>query len=339
MCPPGITIAASVNDLAPATDQFRAIAGRRVCVGAAGSTTGWGVVRSLLARWPDVAVVAADTNPRELVAAAAIADGFLRVPTAEGPGYVEAMGAALHEHAIDTYIPIHDLDLIAAAGAAAEGAWPGVTVVGPSLAAAELCWDKLATAGALAAAGVRAPMTMSAADADASDGGPWMLKPRRGVGSVGVRPLDDLGGLAESERTPDVIVQERCLLPEVTIDAFASRGQAVTLCRDRVEVKAGVCTKARLFLDDELTRLATATASACRLRGTFCMQVMRDARDSWSVTDVNPRPGGATAMSVAVGMDFHSAMLAAAWGVDTAPCFVPPDGDRWVARGYAEYIL
>lgn len=316
-------------------------AGRhRVCVGAAGSATGWGVVRSLRARWPELDVTAVDTNPRELVAAAALATAFVRVPPAESAGYAEAMGALFRERRVDTYVPIHDLDLIAAARAAADVAWPGVTVVGPSLTAAELCWDKLAACAAMERAGVRVPATIAGDAADAAGAGPWIVKPRRGVGSVGVRAIGDLGDLLETERTADVIVQERCDPPEVTIDAFADRdGHATALCRERLEVRAGVCTKARLFADCELQQLAAATASACGLRGTFCLQAMRDARNGWTVTDVNPRPGGGTAMSVAVGMDFHSAMLAAAWGMDGAAFLVLPDRERWVARGYVEQVL
>jgi carbamoylphosphate synthase large subunit len=100
-----------------------------------------------------------------------------------------------------------------------------------------------------------------------------------------------------------------------------------------------VCTKARLFADERLQELAGAVAAACGLRGTFCLQVMRGRAGRWMVTDVNPRPGGGTAMSVAVGMDFHAAMVAAAWGADGASLLSLPDGERWVARGYVEHVL
>ena len=61
--------------------------------------------------------------------------------------------------------------------------------------------------------------------------------------------------------------------------------------------------------DESLTALACRLADGLELSGPFCFQVIADA-----ITDVNPRPGGGTRMSVAAGVDLHSAALADAWG-------------------------
>jgi carbamoyl-phosphate synthase large subunit len=311
-----------------------------VWVGAAGSATGWGVVQSVRERWPDATIVAADSNPRHRVAAAADADAFAQVPVATDAAFGPALATALAEHRIDVYVPIHDLELIAAARLREAGALPaGVACTAPSLAAAELCWDKLAVADALEAAGLPAARTAPGADAWI---GPCVAKPRRGVGSRGVRVLDDGALRTDDERGDGYVVQERCDGPEVTVDAFRSRDGrvAAALCRERVATRGGVATTGRLFADAELEALAERLADAVGLRGAFCFQVMRPAGQArgWRITDVNPRVGGATRMSVAVGFDVHAAMLADAWGEDPAPYLARPDGERWVTRGYVERV-
>lgn len=307
-----------------------------IWVGAAGSATGWGVIQSLRERRPDARIVAADTNPRHLVAAAADADAFVRVPAAGDPRFAGALASGLAEHDIDVYVPIHDLELIAAAAAREAGRLPAsVACTAPGHAAAALCWDKLETARALEAAGVPAPLTV----AGSSDWrGPCVVKPRHGVASRGVR-LVDAAQRTGVERTDAYVVQQRCDPPEITIDAFWSADGAcfAALARERLEVRAGVATKGRVFADAELAGLARAVAQATGVRGAFCLQVMRGAH-GWQVTDVNPRPGGATRMSVVCGLDVHGAMVADALGEDPSAHLAAPGDERFVLRGYVERV-
>jgi predicted ATP-grasp superfamily ATP-dependent carboligase len=129
--------------------------------------------------------------------------------------------------------------------------------------------------------------------------------------------------------------------PEITIDAFRAADGAFfrCACRERVEVKAGVCTKARVHDDPELLALARAIADRLPLRGTFCVQVMRDAAGAWRVTDINARPGAGTRLSAAVGLDFLCATLVDAWGGDARPLLPPLGRERWVVRAYVEYVM
>ena len=84
-----------------------------------------------------------------------------------------------------------------------------------------------------------------------------------------------------------------------------SRGRAggpvQAVCRERLEVKAGVCTKARVFTDPQIGDLAERLGAGLGLEGAFCFQVMRDAARGWVVTDVNARHGAGSRMSAAVG--------------------------------------
>lgn len=311
---------------------------RRIWVGAAASMTAWGLVQTIRERLPGAFVVAADSGPRELAAASAVADAFVRVPVAADPAFADALVAGLAEHRIDVYAPIHDAELVAGARLRDRGELPtGVRCTAPPASVAALCADKLAVSGVLAEAGVAVPRTEPG---DAAWTGPCVVKPRRGVGSRGVR-LVDAAQRSPEERTAGFVAQEPCLGPEVTIDAFLARdGRSfAAACRERVEVRAGITTKARVFADDELAELARAVAAATGLHGTYCVQAMRAADGGgWCVTDVNPRPGGATRMSVVCGVDVHSAMLADACGEPADAHLAPLTVERWVTRGYVECL-
>lgn len=304
--------------------------------------TAWGVVQSLRASHPGLRLVVADTNPRELVAAAADADAFERVPAAADAAFRTAFAAAVERHGVDTWIPIHDAEIVAAAAAREAGTLPAsVVVTAPSAAAARLCGDKLAVAEALAAAGVGSPVTVRG-DMAGDWSGPCMVKPRDGVGSRGARLLADPHLRTPEEASAAYVLQEPCTAPEVTIDAFRSArdGWFAAACRERIDVRAGVATRCRVFSDPQLERFAQATAETLGLTGAYCLQAMRStAGDRWLVTDVNPRLGGATRMSVVAGMDFHAAMVAEAWGEDARPFLPGLARERWVARGYVERLL
>jgi carbamoylphosphate synthase large subunit len=314
-----------------------------VWVGAAGTGIAFGTLKSIRESWGnDVTVVAADINPPHLIAAAALADRYVVTPPFSEVRFPKALLEALAEHAVDTYFPILDEEIVIAATMQERGELPdAINVLAPPAAAARICLDKLGTAQWLSANGLPSPETWNAADARWRTDG-LILKPRRGRGSLGVRTVESPEEL-ELYRAEGLVAQERCALPEITIDAFRSRSgkRFRALCRERIEVKAGVCTKARVFEDAQLMELAAAVAEGLRLVGTFCLQVMRGQRSGgWVVTDVNPRPGAGTRMSTAVGVDFLAANLADAWGIEVTDALLPVlKTDRYVVRQHAEYVL
>lgn len=317
---------------------------RVVWLGAAGTATAFGLLRSAREVWRDrVAFVAADINPRERVAASAVAAAFEQVPFVVDPGFSSFLLERLAHHGVDTYVPILDSEIVVAAELRDGGELPaGMVTLAPSVQTSRRCLDKLAMAEWLVSVDLPTPQTATANDAAWRPEG-LIAKPRTGVGSVGFQRLDapeDLERL-RAEGGEDV-VQSRCEPPEITVDAFRGAGGEVqrAVCRERLEVKAGVATKARVFDDDELAGLARRLGDGLELQGAFCFQVMRSSGGGgWAITDVNPRPGAGTRMSAAVGVDVLAATLANAWGLDPRPMLPPLAGERYVARQYAEFVV
>jgi biotin carboxylase len=245
----------------------------------------------------------------------------------------------MRRHAVDTYVPLLVDEIVAAAELRDAQALPGVRVLAPSAETARLCADKLLLAAWLESAGFPVPPTHAAGEAVWWPEG-VVVKARTGEGSRGVEVLDDLGQLERAHvRGDDAVAQRRCGGPEVTVDAFRSSREPgfAAICRERLEVKAGVCTKARLFRDSELESLVEAVMVELDLTGAACVQMMRGPA-GWELTDVNPRSGGATAMSVGAGFDVPAAALADLWGADPWPYLRPFEGEAHAVRTYAESI-
>lgn len=298
-----------------------------VLVSAAGTATAYGILRSLRERWGDrLRLVAADINPPHLVAAAAVADATHTVPLAADPEFTAAITGLLRAEGATVWWPVVDLEIVVAAGL--RDALPGVRLLAPPRATAELCLDKLALARRLDALGLPTPPTWPAEEARWQPGG-LVLKPRRGFGSRGVVFAEREQDLV---RAGDLVAQPRLTGPEVTIDALRTRdGATRAVARERLEVKAGVSTKARVYEDEVLSDLAARLADGLELTGPFCFQVIAGA-----ITDVNPRPGGGTRMTVAAGVDLHSAALADALG---EPFALPRlERERFVVRHWEEVV-
>ena len=90
-----------------------------------------------------------------------------------------------------------------------------VPYFGPGSAARERCYDKYEACRRIAGA----PRTFLASEAH-SLSAPFVLKPRRGSDSIGVRLVDDV---PPGKRDDDHLVQERIVGDEVTVALFRER--------------------------------------------------------------------------------------------------------------------
>lgn len=315
-----------------------------VVIGAAGTASAFGVARTLRDHWPDeVKVIAVDINPRRLVATAAISHEYVQSPPVADPGYRDWLTRALGEAAADLYVPLLDEDIALAAELAEAGHLPNRTrVSAPSAASARICLDKLETFNWLRAHGIGACDTWAPPQAVWS-GEDLVAKPREGVGSSGFRLLTSEEELEQVRDDDRLVVQPRCGPPEITIDAHLSQtGETFrAVCRERLETKAGVSTKARVFESEELAAMAEGVARGLGLGGASCIQVMRDGSDEWCVTDLNARPGGGSRMSTAAGVDILGASYAEILDrpFDIVDALEPLSGDTFVVRQYNEYVV
>jgi D-alanine-D-alanine ligase-like ATP-grasp enzyme len=95
----------------------------------------------------------------------------------------------------------------------------GVAYAGPGSAALERCYDKYEATRTVAAAGLETPQTYLASAAPGLRA-PFVLKPRRGSDSIGVRIV---AAIPARKRNDDYVAQERVIGDEVTVAIFRDR--------------------------------------------------------------------------------------------------------------------
>jgi biotin carboxylase len=315
---------------------------RRLIVGSAGSGIAFGTIQSIRDRYAkSVVVIAIDTNRRELVAASVLADAFVQVPLARAPEFPAALQGLAASYPDSYYLPIHDEEIDVAARLAAEGRLPrGLKLIAPPYDVARLCSDKWEMHRWLTTKGLPSPQTdLATAEALEKMQRPAILKPREGTGGAGIRPIHDATDLKDLDPSK-WLLQETLQAYPVAVNMFLSRSAAVfhCICREALEMRAGVPTKARIFDDRALASLSERLARSLPLFGASHYEVMRDAADRWRIIDVNPRSGVSTRMCAVVGLDFAAANLADYWGEPTEPMFRPLDGEHYIMRQYTDYV-
>jgi carbamoylphosphate synthase large subunit len=288
--------------------------------------------------------LATDTNQSELVTSSVWADHFIQVAPSSSGLFLEQFGQLLAEHRNAKVYPAVNSDFDALMRLKTNGAHWHADFVLPAEHTVSIASDKIELARILSGLGVKTPRSFSADDVRSSKTPEKMfMKPRNGFGSRGARPISSSEAMTlPTDALAANVFQEVCDGPEVTVDAFhdAVTGDSISVCRERLEVKSGVCTKARLFLDKFLDAIAIRIGEFLEIRGSFCFQVMRSGGD-WIVTDVNLRPGAGTALSCAIGADFFAAMHATRCGqqgIKHIDVNILQRGDAFVTRQYAEYV-
>lgn len=274
-----------------------------------------------------------DCNPKHLVSASVFADEYIEMPLFKDPSYSSFVRTMIHEKSVDIVIPFMDADVLHFAQLYESGERIELQVRSSEY--ADICFDKYKTFLFCKKHHIPTPETFLIHDEYALQEG--ILKPRSGHGSVveHIRSHQTLTHLGNKE---EFIFQERCERPEITVDVFNPKQMQTwySLCRERIEIKSGVCTKARIFFDPSLHQLAGKISELLQLQ-SYCFQVMQQ-NNQWVVTDINPRLGAGTAMSTEVGMDFFAAMIADYLGEDFRTYLKQYEGVAYVTRQYKNIL-
>jgi hypothetical protein len=306
-----------------------------VLLGSAGVGTAYATAKALRKNF-NVKIVSADINPSYLVTTNLLSDFFELVQESVCEDFGNEMIEIIEKYQVDTYIPFVDKEVQKVAELYQSGKISSnisLQVKDPKI--AEICNDKYLTYKWLSANNFPTPKTDLIENLSQLKNG-FIVKPRSGFGST-IQKITD-PSLIRIENPDKYLVQEQCHLPEVTIDVNYSKkyDSLRYVCRERIETKSGVCTKARLFQDPYLGEIALNLSKRLDL-SSFCFQVMK-LNNEFVITDINPRLGAGTAMSAAIGQDFFSAMFSNLWGENPEKYFAKFSEEKYVTRQYCEFI-
>lgn len=307
---------------------------KTVMVLSGGTATAWSIceaVRSVVSS--NVKLIVCDTNPEYLVHTSVLADVFLTVPPIISKGYYEHMLQLMKDHGVDILIPLIDLDLQLFPRDSEVLIEMGVFSTAPVRRTFQSLSDKKMLHNTLTALDIPTPALYEKMDIDSET--TYFVKPQLGFGSRNARPM--LGSEILQQDIGECIIQEMCDFPELTADVFVNGDLVMTVCRERIETKAGVCTKARVFSCDEVSKAVQKLAKYLPLPEVCCMQFMKGSGGEWMLTDCNLRLGAGSALSAAVG--FCAAEAAVSCWLEM-PQIVPsqPESERYVLRHYTEVV-
>jgi hypothetical protein len=314
---------------------------KNILLSAGGTATAWHLASLISEKFRSYFnLFVCDINPPHLIPASRLAQRYFQVPRIDNPDYHSRMLELFDEHGIDIYVPLIDADVHRFPIDATELVSRGVRSTGILSSASAVIGNKRTLSAFLESHGFCTPRTVSLEDVARQPGRKFFIKPEQGFGSRSARVVEAEEVLRAVAGEPGLLVQELCGGPEVTVEVF-NRGAVLSLCRERLETKAGVCTKARVFEDDALHSLAERLCGVLDLPIAFCFQVMLGPAGEWLITDLNPRLGAGTALSTAYGWSLASAALTC-WGdlpLDPQQFLRTLPGSKYVVRVYQEKVM
>jgi carbamoyl-phosphate synthase large subunit len=313
---------------------------KTVLVTAAGTATAVNVIKRL-ADMGNVRIVTTDSNPAHLIAAPSRwhTSHFQVPPASQRVPFIESLVRICEDESVNAIYPIHDAEILAVAESRA--AFPDRVQFPKNTYETVLsCNDKWMCHNVCLSANLPMPRTILGSELRASEfaeGAELVRKPRSGVGSKGVRRVKDFSELdPEADLNDKMLYQTPCTGSEFTVDVLCMNDLFVAVARERLEIRSGVCTKARVFVDQWITELSRRIAVVFGLSGLFCFQLMGNSpAHDLQIIDINPRSGGGTALTAAAGFPIYEAYFSGELGLDGRQRYIVQCNERLKSKANA----
>jgi carbamoylphosphate synthase large subunit len=284
---------------------------RKILILGGGTATTWHLSKLIKEKFFDsFHLCIADINEKKLIPASTLCDSYFQLPPIADPFYYDFMLKLFEEEKIDVVVPLIDFDLLFFPKDNPDLLRLNILSTAPNQETISLFKSKSASSDYLHAKHIRVPRIYQKSEIESETN--YFVKPDKGFGSKDARV----------EKGKDIffsdqfIVQEVLHRPEITVEIFKKDTIVKYICRERLDVKAGVSTKARFFDDKEIKGIIEQVSRFVDLPLASCVQFMKDTDNQWCLTDFNMRLGAGTALSSAAGFSIASAFLSVLAGKD-----------------------
>lgn len=282
-----------------------------------------------------IRIVGADINKEWMIPTKPFLDGFYQCPFTSDPSYYQFILSICKKESVSFLLPSFDADQKLFYDGNVDLEELGVRSLGISQKLIDIYQSKEETNCYLNSVGLPIPRLFSKDEVVFDK--VYFCKPRNGVGSIGVKKMKgaDILNMLET----DMLIEEVCAEPEVTLECFNYDGKVYSVARERLDTKSGVCTKARVYYDSSLEKVAQTFADSIQLPYIFNLQFMTNSRGEKVITDVNLRTAGGMSLSFAAGWDETEAlgkiMLGEKGVVDSVS---QPIRSQYVIRAYTDIV-
>ena len=286
----------------------------------------------------DFRIIGTDINELHLIATSKYLDGFYKVPKSIDKNFYETIINICIKEKIRFIIPSLDIDQQFFYPENKDLVENNIISLGSKIETLRIYKDKKVINSFLKKNNFLVPYTYDKSECE--DNKLYLLKPIDGFGSKGVRRI--FGRDVRNIDTDKSLIEEICLGPEITMECFCYQEYFTSVCRERIESKSGVCTKARVYYDSFLENIGAKFAHKLKLPYCFNLQFMKNSKNDYVITDVNLRMAGGMALSYAAGWDEVSALAYIMLNKNIedvmTKCFPKIIGDVYVVRAYEEFI-
>lgn len=251
----------------------------------------------------NIAVISADVN--KLAPGLYLSDKGYLVPPFKEKSFYSKLKKIVAKEKIDVIIPALDTILLEFSKRKKEFKNIGAKILVSDSRTIEITRDKWKTYNKLKNL---IPLPKSFIEKDAKLSFPLFIKPRHGSGSVEayrVNSQKELEYLYNKIENP--IIQEHLEGKEYTVDCLADMDGNLVLSipRERIEIKAGVCSKSKIVENKKLDEMAKKIAQRLKFAGPFFFQTKEDKEKIPRLTEINARLAGTMILSSFSGPNLH----------------------------------
>lgn len=257
---------------------------------------------------PAMRVIVGDANPHAL--ARYVTDDFWQMPQTEETALDEILRGC-KERQIATIIPSRDGELLFWARHRDLFADAGINIFISSAESVATCLDKLVFAQYGMAQEL--PFIPAALHPDEIGGGPYVVKERYGAGAKLIAiNVERAAALEHGGKLTNPIYQPFVIGTEISVDAWLDRAHRVKglVLRRREMVVGGESQVTTTFRDPDIETVLKEVLHGLGLSGSVVMQVLVDEQGGIHIIECNTRFGGASTLSIEVGLDvFYWSLL------------------------------
>lgn len=229
--------------------------------------------------------------------------------------YVSDIKSIIKEQGVDLLVPTVDLDLKTWAKQRTAMTRLGCHILISSERVIDLCQDKRKTYQFLQKQGIDAPETVTLQEQLDTDtlAYPCYVKPWDGYAgkyNTCAESRSDLFYL--QHKVPHALCQAYIRGKEYTCDVYVDfNGQVQCVVpRQRLEVRAGEVSKARVVMDQDVIQAAAQVVTCLKAGpGVITVQLMKTEAGDIKVIEINPRFGGGVPLAIKAGANFPKWIL------------------------------
>lgn len=314
-----------------------------VLVTSVGSEPGMGVIKGLrLSKSPKVKIIGVDCD--KIAIGFALCDYSYRVPRAGSRNFISRILEIAALHNVSVVFPILEDELLVFHEARTQFARKDIKLIINNKKTLTICFDKELLYKTCLEEKIPVPKTYNLNELKSGMFDfPMVLKRKAGrrIEDVTIARNENEIRAAIESKDYELIGQQyisgREFTAEVLCDNYGKK--VVVVSRERLQVKSGVCVKAKFENRTGINPIVERILSVFQVFGPLNIQFIEDNNGNLFVIDINPKFPGGGGLTLAAGVNIPLYLLKMALGIKYFPKQINYSDGKVIGRYYKEVTL